>query len=491
MQARVRIDSRVEGSARVCLVAWLCTSACAGPPADGDTELGSTQPPPMTLEASSAGEGTRGGEASTGDTASGASTEAASSTAEASRGSLSSEAGLSGSGDSEEGGENAADTSASTGEDSGEPGLGPPAFDAGELDPVSHGGTITFQEIGAAGWYPSRRDPGVGPCDAFQSDTCCMARHEVVGDELTPWDADLIMTLRGPLQLEQFAVYQPTEADDSRWHLVSAWDQRAAGSSRGLSFQGDAVDPSFDGEIGTECLVDVATDVRFDCGDGSSPYCPTGEAKHVGWQGSKLFVMLARMPHADLTEVGTPCSEGRDGNWWDAPWVGLSLGELVRSGAFSDCHCYARNPEEWWLGDGCGQFNVFEVVNDNNDYRNLEVFSTNFFGYAGYVGEGPCGEACDLTGLAADVDLIDKGTSAEATQGALASPSGGPGAAFVRPVEGFRYFVILLDAPARTVALAVIHPEGIPDAAQALLPALPSAIDRSVVDDVRELRLPG
>ena len=33
-----------------------------------------------------------------------------------------------------------------------------------------------------------------------------------------------------------------------------------------------------------------------------------------------------------------------------------------------------------------GQFNVFEVVNDNNQYKNLGVFSTNMFGYAGYVG---------------------------------------------------------------------------------------------------------
>jgi hypothetical protein len=50
----------------------------------------------------------------------------------------------------------------------------------------------------------------------------------------------------------------------------------------------------------------------------------------------------------------------------------------------------------------------------------------------------------------------------EATAGALASPSGGPGAAFRRPTEGFRYFVIHLDVASRSVQLAIVHPEAVP-----------------------------
>jgi hypothetical protein len=197
------------------------------------------------------------------------------------------------------------------------------------------------------------------------------------------------------------------------------------------------------------------------------------------------------MPHAE-EGVGTPCSDTTDGNWYDAPWLGLSLGELVRAGAFSSCQCYAKNPDEWYLGDGCGQFNVFEVVNDNNEYRNLEVFSTNFFGYAGYVGEGPCGSACDVSALDDAVDLIDKSENTEAAAGGIAGPApiGGPGVAFRRPTEGYRYFLVLLDVSTRTVQLAVVHPEQIPDALAPLLPALPDTIVHDVVSQVIDLRLP-
>lgn len=369
-------------------------------------------------------------------------------------------------------------------------GLGAATFTDGELDAPSHGGTITFQDIGAAGWYPSRRDPEQGGCNAFESDTCCLERREVTSDALTPWDEDLILTLRGPLQIKQLAVYQPTGSEGA-WALVSAWDSRRAGGAEGIAFRGNGTEAGFDGAVGTECLVDVSTDRVFPCGSGSSPFCPvSADARYHGWSGSKLFVLLARMPHASEVTAGTPCSDTTDGNWYDAPWLGLSLGELVRAGAFSGCQCYAKNPDEWWLGDGCGQFNVFEVVNDNNEFRNLELFSTNFFGYAGYVGEGPCGSACDVSGLAGTVDLIDKDTHQEATAGALASPGGGPGAAFRRPTEGFRYFVIHLDVASRQVQLAIVHPEGVPAGIAPLLPSLPASVPASTITALLGLRLP-
>jgi hypothetical protein len=309
----------------------------------------------------------------------------------------------------------------------------------------------------------------------------------VTGDALTPWDEDLILTLRGPLQLKQLAVYQP--ADAGAWALVSGWDARRPDERRGVAFTGDDVETrGFAGVVGSECLVDVATATPFACGDGSSPYCPPGDPAHLGWAGAKLLVLLARMPGA--AEVGEACAEGDAGNWYDAPWVGLSLGELVRAGKFSGCHCYAKDPEAWYLGDGCGQFNVFEVVNDNNEYQNFGVLSTNFFSYAGYVGEGPCGAACDVTQLGPEVDLIDKGENVEAAQGAVATPDGGPGAAFRRPQAGYRYFLVLMDTDARTVQLAVVHPSQVPAALAPLLPGLPAELSPAAVADALALRLP-
>ena len=244
-------------------------------------------------------------------------------------------------------------------------------------------------------------------------------------------------------------------------------------------------------DVGSECLVNVSTATQFACGAGSSPYCPSPPAsKGEGWAGSKLFVLLATMPHAGAAGTPAACSTGTTGNWYDASWVGLSVGELVRAGAFSSCQCYAKDPTKGYLADGCGQFNVFEVVNDNNSFKNLDVFSTDLVDYSGYVGQGPCGSKCSVSALAGAVDLIDKTTDQEAAQGAVATPAAGPSAALRRPGAGYRYFVIAMDVGTRTVQLAIVHPQQVPPAMAPLLPALPGAISRQTVDGVLGLRLP-
>jgi hypothetical protein len=129
-------------------------------------------------------------------------------------------------------------------------------------------------------------------------------------------------------------------------------------------------------------------------------------------------------------------------------------------------------------------------VNDNNSYKNLDVFSTNMIGYAGNIGEGPCGSQCNPATFGPTADLIDKKTSMEAAMGAITTPTSGPGAAFRRPETGYRYFVILLDVPSRTVALGIVHPSKVPASIAGLLPDLPAAIPQSTVDAVLAMRLP-
>ncbi len=379
----------------------------------------------------------------------------------------------------------------SAGSDPG-PGLGAAEFASGELDALSPGGTITLQQIGATGWYPSRREPTSGQCDAYANGDCCMTKHELTSDELSPWNEELIMTLRGPLVLKQFVAYQPDPNDSAHWAQVSAWDSRSPGATQGIAFKGNGSEAGFDGVVGSECLVDASPDRVFACGSGSVPYCPAaGDTKYYGWDGPKLLVLLASMPRVSSGKIDQAehCADGTAGNWYDAPWLGLSHGELIRSGAFGGCHCYAKNPDEWWLADGCGQFNVFEVVNDNNEFANFDLFSTNLFAYHGYVGEGPCGTQCDLSSTG-PADLIDKSTSAAAAHGAICTPDMGPGAAFRRPSEGYRYFVMLLDVKSRTIQLAVIHPQSVPAALSGLLPSLPFELAEATIDGLRELRLP-
>jgi len=294
------------------------------------------------------------------------------------------------------------------------------------------------------------------------------------------------MTLRGPLLVEQIAVYQ--SAASQAWARVSAWDRR--GTSEAVAFWGSGEHGGFDGRIGNVCEVEVAPDRPFPCGAGSVPYCESGSDRYYGWEGSKLIVVLARAPHHGSSDLDDDACEGPGHGWHDAPWLGLSHGELVRSGRYSGCHCWSR-PGNPYAQDGCGQLNVFEVVNDNNQYANLDVFSTNLVSYAGYLGEGPCGDRCDASALDPTADLIDKTTgNTAATTGALASPSAGPRAAFVRPDAGYRYFVTLLDVDTRSVQIALIHPRAIPASIGALLPSLPPEIDRATVDALLALRLP-
>lgn len=129
-------------------------------------------------------------------------------------------------------------------------------------------------------------------------------------------------------------------------------------------------------------------------------------------------------------------------------------------------------------------------MNDNDSSKNLDVFSTDLIDYSGYVGQGPCGSACNVATLGAAVDLIDKTNNTEATAGAVATPAGGPSAAFRRPETGYRYFLIGLDVSSRTVQLAIVHPQNVPAALAPVLPALPGTIPQAAVDAVLGLRLP-
>ncbi len=363
------------------------------------------------------------------------------------------------------------------------------------LDASSDGGTITFQSIGAAGWYPSRRDPATGPCDAYTNGSCCMAKHLITSDSLTPWNEELIMTLRGPMIVRQIAVYQPDAAQPNLWDQTSMWDTKNPTQATGIAFTGNNTETrGFTGPVGNTCLVNVSTNKKFSCGPGSVPYCAQSTTpQYFGWEGSKMIIVLAYMPHVSSNVIDSSLNCGNDtaNNWYDAPWIGLSHGELVRAGAFGSCQCYAKDPSQWWLADGCGQFNAFEVVNDNNSSQNFNVFSTNFFGYGGYVGEGPCGTACKVSGLPSKVDLVNKTTSLEAATGAVASPTKGPGAALRRPATGYRFFVMLLDVQTRMVQLALIHPANVPTTVSALLPGLPAQVSRAIIDNALALRLPG
>ena len=363
-------------------------------------------------------------------------------------------------------------------------GLG--TFTGVDFGAVSDGGTVTYQNIGKAGSFPSICAP--------TGNTCCRQDKTITSDKLTPWDEDLIMTLRGPIDVRQFATYQPTtEGQPSAWKLVSSWDARTPTAGKGIAFSGDAVKGApFSGIVGSTCLINASTDKAFGCGPMSSAYCAANSVnKNSGWSGSKMFVFLASMPHVGSGGITTAQNCGAVTNGWhDAPWVGLSLGELIRAGAFSSCQCYEKTQ---YLGDGCGQINALEVINDNDttgNYKNLEIFSSNFFSYGGDFG-GPCGSKnCNTSNIPATIDLVTGSMAAPAGVLGSQTPLKNPNGFLRRPTTGFRYFVLLLDATTRTVQYAVIHPQKVPAGLGALLPSLPESVPQATIDSVIGLRLP-
>jgi hypothetical protein len=366
-----------------------------------------------------------------------------------------------------------------------------------DVGAVSDGATLTFQMIGASGMYPSRRDPASGPCDVEKMGTCCLTNQVESGTALKPWDEELSATLRGPMLVKQMAVYQPASGTSGPWNLTSSWDARTPTAGANIAFSGPPTPGAsgFAGVVGNKCLVDVSSGKEFPCGAASVPYCPApgaGQHKYYGWAGSKLYILLASFPHYGSGAITNAqnCNNSATDGWYDAPWIGISHGELVRQGLYNGCHCYSypANPN---AGDGCGQLNAFEVVNDNNTFKNLDVFSTNFFGYGGYVGEGPCGTGCNVASLPATVDLVNKKTgNTEAAAGAISTPKQGPGAAFRRPASGYRYVIALFDVASRTVQLAFVHPGNVPAPLGALLPGLPAQVPQTAIDALIALRLP-
>ena len=55
---------------------------------------------------------------------------------------------------------------------------------------------------------------------------------------------------------------------------------------------------------------------------------------------------------------------------------------------------------------------------------------------------------------------------------------------------GYRYFVVLMNASARTVQMAMISPAKVPASIATFLPALPASIPQTTVDALMQLRLP-
>ena len=362
---------------------------------------------------------------------------------------------------------------------------------------VTNGGTITFTNIGAPGWWPRRLDlpNGSAACDYKDgTDTwggvCCMAEHYTESDALSPFDEEMILLLK-VLNVKQLAVYQPrTGEDDAPWNRVSFFDDRNGGAEN-LTFTKSGDDAAvFDGALtGDDCVWYVMQNQLFDCDNWDAYYCPDDPGiNHLGWSGSKLIAVLGNMTVTD--SAVNACDSDGDGH--PGPWMAFVSAELIRDGARKwngMCNCYSKTNS---VGDGCGEINVFEVVMDDNAYSNREFVSTGIRSYQnGHVGGSVCGAGCDRDAFADEVEVVDACSRTAYTKGpTVVSGGSADGCPVWRRPEGDRFFMILLDEETRTIQVAVIHPGNIPLGLAQLLPGLPDQLSRETIDAMVALRLP-
>ena len=360
--------------------------------------------------------------------------------------------------------------------------------------PVTRGGTMTFQNVGAAGWWPRRIDraAGNGACDYKDgTDTwggdCCMKKQATDSMQLAPFDQEMTLLLKA-IDVKQLAIYQPEAQSGNSWQRISDWDRRTGRSSNLWFTQKGDGSATFPGDLTkNDCVGYLSQAPLFSCSD---YFCPNDSGVlHRGFSGSKLIVFLASMNFDDASVAACDGkSTGKPG-----PWVAFVASELIRDGGRKWnglCNCYSKTGS---VGDGCGEINVFEVVMDDNDYSNREFASTGVRSFqAGHVGGAVCGSGCDRTAFASDVEVVDACAKTAYRAGPeLVVGAKTDGCPVWRRPDGDRYFFILLDERERAIQVGVIHPSAIPAPAAALLPEIPASLPRAAVDALLALRLPG
>lgn len=362
--------------------------------------------------------------------------------------------------------------------------------------PVTRGGTMTFTNVGAPGWWPRRlQRPAGDPACTYKDglDTwggqCCMTEHHTDGAQLAPFDEEMTLILKA-IHIKQLGVYQPVgAAADSAWNRVTSWTE-TTGASENLWFTQDGEgSAAFPGDLTKNDCVGYVTQAPLIACDEAQYYCPNDPGVlHRGFEGSKLVVFLGSMA---VDDDAVRACEG-DGAGHPGPWVAFVASELVRDGGRKwngACNCYSKTGS---VGDGCGEINVFEVVMDANSYSNREFASTGVRSFqAGHVGGAVCGETCARSAFPTDVEVVDACARKAYTSGPVLEMGGATDGCpvWIRPT-GDRYFFILLDEARRQIQVGVLHPDNLPKAASSLLPQFPTQVSRNVIDAMLDLRLP-
>ncbi|RUS34437.1 protein TOS1 [Jimgerdemannia flammicorona] len=238
--------------------------------------------------------------------------------------------------------------------------------------------SVSFTNLGGSGQYPlvTNQLPGTFPNCPATPPSCVRQMHAVSGN-LSPFNEEMSIQLRGPMVISNIAVYQPDGTGD--YSRVSYWTR--GGVSENISFlnnlgggasgewsicHGNSLSWAsadgtknvgkstvFGGTLGNAIELTVLSGqacTAQTCGW----YRPVGMR---GWAGEKILVVEASMPH---TVPGFTAGQDRDK---PAIW---SLNAKIPRTAQYGCNCQR---------DGCGELDIAEVVNQGEERCWVTMYS--------------------------------------------------------------------------------------------------------------------
>lgn len=243
---------------------------------------------------------------------------------------------------------------------------------------------ITITGVGGKGTYGKVINMPCPSGDASSSAKCIQTPFDVSGP-LAPFDEDLTLALRGPLEIDDIAVFTKT---DVQWTKVSSYSHTQANATQNMVFLNNKGDATKSGEFsmchgnsqsyatsdGTTAasastafsgvLADgVEVNVMSATTCAASGKTDGGFARgvaHEGWSGNhKIFMVKAQMPHA---------ASGKD-----LPAIWLMNGQIVRTAQYG-CNCRGMGDNGVWKG-GCGELDVAEIIPENKDMLTSTIYS--------------------------------------------------------------------------------------------------------------------
>ena len=102
---------------------------------------------------------------------------------------------------------------------------------ANVFSPSSISGALTaakYSNVGGSGTYNAVTNMIAGDWPSCNANPSCITAPKDVSGPLAPFDEDMTFNFRGPMNLYNIAVYQPTNTTAATWKRVSNWAQNQA-----------------------------------------------------------------------------------------------------------------------------------------------------------------------------------------------------------------------------------------------------------------------